>query len=100
MAERIPAAPIPAEKKELILQDGNVDQEIPSSLEEKLQSLIVLGKEKGIITIDDFVGIMADEDGDLDFQTEGIPYLIIEKLEEEGIPYFDEEQLEKIIEET
>ena len=100
MAERIPAAPIPADKKELILQDSNVDQELPTSLEDKIQSLIVLGKEKGIITIDDFVGIMADEDGDLDFQTEGIPDLIIEKLEEEGIPYFDEEQLEKFIEET
>src|SRR3990172_11389203 len=100
MAERITAATLPADKKELILQDSNVDQELPTSLEDKIQSLIVLGKEKGIITIDDFVGIMSDGDGDLDFQTEGIPDLIIEKLEEEGIPYFDEEQLEKFIEET
>jgi len=100
MAERIPVLPILADKKELILQGGNVDQETPASLEDKIQSLIVLGKEKGMITIDDLVGILADEDGEEELQTEGIPDLIIERLEEEGIPYFDEEQLEEILEVT
>jgi len=100
MAERIPVSPIPTDKKELMPQESFVDQESPVGFEDKIQSLIILGKEKGMITFDDLAGILADEDGEEEFQTESIPDLIFERLEEESIPYIDEEQLDETLEET